>query len=72
MLEDVTQELDIYTDSSMVTTMDEMNVTHKLMGTAWHIANMDISFQCGAMDFPSSTRAELIAIMTALLAVPLN
>jgi len=42
------------------------------MGAAWHIEGEDISFQCSVMDFSSSTRAELTAIMTALLVISMN
>ena len=42
------------------------------MGAGWIIENLDLSFKCGIVHFPSSTRPELIAILTALLAISLN
>src|SRR4051812_416831 len=40
------------------------------MGVGWIVKNLDTSFSCKITDFPSSTRLELAAIVTALLAVP--
>ncbi|EXX54017.1 hypothetical protein RirG_238530 [Rhizophagus irregularis DAOM 197198w] len=42
------------------------------MGAGWIIKDHDLSFSCGVNYHPSSTRPELLAIMTALLAVPNN
>src|SRR6266542_1789563 len=42
------------------------------MGASWVIENTELSFKCGVEHFPSSTRPELMAILTALLAVPLH
>ena len=36
------------------------------------IENTELSFKCGVEHFPSSTRPELMAILTALLAMPLH
>ena len=66
------QPLKVYTDGSMITSSDDNNIIRYFMGVAWYMENIDISFQCGAIDFPSSTRAELIAIMTSLLTIPIN
>ncbi|CAB4402569.1 unnamed protein product [Rhizophagus irregularis] len=43
------------------------------MGVGWIIKDHDLSFSCGINYYPSSTRPELLAIMTAfILAVPSN
>uniref|UniRef100_U9STQ9 RNase H type-1 domain-containing protein n=1 Tax=Rhizophagus irregularis (strain DAOM 181602 / DAOM 197198 / MUCL 43194) TaxID=747089 RepID=U9STQ9_RHIID len=42
------------------------------MGAGWIIKDHDLSFSCGINYHPSFTRPELLAIMTALLAVPNN
>src|SRR6266542_6908106 len=42
------------------------------MGASWVIENTELSFKCGVEHFPSSTRPELMAILTALLAVPMH
>jgi ribonuclease HI len=66
--------VDIYTDGSLV----KENVgdrEKKKMGIGWVVvdgnsSDSSISFKCRIVDWPSSTRAELGAIWTALLAVP--
>ncbi|GBB90714.1 hypothetical protein RclHR1_17780001 [Rhizophagus clarus] len=42
------------------------------MGAGWIVKNTEIDFTCGITYFPSSTRLELLAILTALLTVPIN
>jgi hypothetical protein len=42
------------------------------MGAGWVIQNYDISFTCGIKHHPSSTRPELLAILTAIIAAPDN
>jgi ribonuclease HI len=62
-------EYTIYTDGSM-----DMNVrdtyNNIVMGSGWVVHNTDISFSCGIRYHPSSTRPELLAILTALIAIP--
>jgi len=67
-----TQKLNVFTDGSMIATSDDRVTVHYSIGAAWHIANTTVSFQCGVVDFLLSTRAELMAIMTVLLAIPMN
>jgi hypothetical protein len=61
----------IYTDGSL-----DLNCRNSggevVMGAGWIIKDHDLSFSCGVNYHPSSTRPELLAIMTALLAVPNN
>src|SRR5437868_5215999 len=66
------RELDIYTDGSLVAE-HEGNREGKKMGIGWIVASNDsnknsISFKSRIADWPSSTRAELGVIWTALLA----
>ena len=42
------------------------------MGSGWLIPELEISFVCASKLWPSSTKAELIAIWTAILTVPNN
>jgi len=42
------------------------------MGAEWHIPNTELIFKCGVKNFPSSTCPGLMAILTALLAIPIN
>ncbi|GBB90990.1 hypothetical protein RclHR1_18070005 [Rhizophagus clarus] len=42
------------------------------MGARWIVKNTEIDFTCGIIYFSSSTRPELLAILTALLTVPIN
>src|SRR5205085_3028439 len=67
-------EVDIYTDRSMSIEI-EGDSSKKRMGIGWIIVNnssrnSNISFKGRIVDWPSSTRAELGAIWTALLVVP--
>ncbi|CAB4431822.1 unnamed protein product [Rhizophagus irregularis] len=61
----------IYTDGSL-----DLNCRNSrgevVMGAGWIIKDHDLSFSCSVNYHPSSTRPELLAIMTALLAVPNN
>ncbi|CAB4407837.1 unnamed protein product [Rhizophagus irregularis] len=61
----------IYTDGSL-----DLNCRNfggeVVMGASWIIKDHDLSFSCSVNYHPSSTRPELLAIMTALLAVPSN
>src|SRR6185436_10602681 len=41
-----------------------------VMGSGWYIPELNISFVCASTLWPSSTKAELVAIWTALLAMP--
>ena len=66
--------LDIYTDGSLVVENIGGRETKK-MGIGWVIADdsrkeSSISFSSSIVDWPSSTRAELGAIWSALLVVP--
>ena len=66
--------IDIFTDGSMVGE-DIGGIEKKRMGIGWVIVdeiseNNSISFKSRIVDWPSSTRAELGAIWTALLVVP--
>jgi ribonuclease HI len=68
------REVDIYTDGSMVVE-NEGGSEIKKMGIGWTIVDennsvSNISFKSRIVDWPSSTRAELGAIWTALLVVP--
>ena len=68
------RELDIYTDGSLVVE-HEGNREGKKIGIEWIVASNDsnknsISFKSRIADWPSSTRAELGMIWTALLAAP--
>jgi len=42
------------------------------MGASWVIEDTELSFKCGVEHFPSSTRPELMAILTALLVMPVH
>src|SRR2546430_4234945 len=68
---DYHQSIDIYTDGSLnaskVTTDDAF-----IMGSGWYIPTLDISYGCASTGWPSSTKAELVAIWIAVLAVPSN
>ncbi|GES85235.1 ribonuclease H-like domain-containing protein [Rhizophagus clarus] len=66
-----TNELHIYTDGSLnLNSVDGYNQI--IMGAGWIVKNTEIDFTCGITYFPSSTRSELLAILTALLTVPIN
>lgn len=43
-----------------------------LIGIGWILKSSKLSFSCSISNFPSSTRPELLAIFTAILAVPSN
>ncbi|GES89137.1 ribonuclease H-like domain-containing protein [Rhizophagus clarus] len=66
-----TNKLHIYTDGSLnLNSVDGYNQI--IMGAGWIVKNTEIDFTCGITYFPSSTRLELLAILTALLTVPIN
>jgi ribonuclease HI len=61
----------IYMDSSLDTS--EFNVTgHVIMGAGWILKGLKLSFRCGIVNFPLSTRPEILAILTAIFAIPHN
>jgi len=66
------QVLHIYTDGSMIKSHIPDHEQRISMGAGWVIKDTELSFKCGVEHFPSSTRPELMAILTALLAVPLH
>ncbi|POG58120.1 hypothetical protein GLOIN_2v1790829 [Rhizophagus irregularis DAOM 181602=DAOM 197198] len=63
------QEFHFFTDGSM-----DLNCINNedviVMGAGWILKNTDISFSCGIRFHPSSTKPELLAILTALLVTP--
>src|SRR6185437_16192066 len=65
------QSIDIYTDGSLnaskVTADDAV-----IMGSGWYIPTLDISYGYAFTGWPSSTKVELVAVWTAVLAVPSN
>src|SRR6266487_935154 len=71
------RELDIYTDELLANRGIE-DSSKKVMGIGWVLARKDInsieniSFSSRLADWPSSTRAELGAIWTAVLVAPCN
>jgi exonuclease III/ribonuclease HI len=64
-----TRDYHIYTDGSLDFNSKDAN-GNVIMGSGWILQHSDISFACGLRYFPSSTRPELLAILTALLAIP--
>ena len=66
--------LKFYTDGSLKSTVDQSNnIKETKMGAGWINADMQSQrFRCQLMNWPSSTRAELTAIWTALLTAPKN
>ncbi|CAB4403351.1 unnamed protein product [Rhizophagus irregularis] len=63
------QEFHFFTDGSMdLNCINNEDVV--VMGAGWILKNTDISFSCGIRFHPSSTRPELLAILTALLVAP--
>lgn len=66
-----TNDYHIYTDGSL--NIKETDIGGRTtMGAGWILKNSEISFGCGISCFPSSTRPELLAIFTAILATPAN
>ena len=61
--------LDFYTDGLLDASVNTPDGT-PIMGSGWIIPSLNITFGCASTMWPSSTKAELIAIWTALLAVP--
>jgi ribonuclease HI len=65
------KDFHIYTDGSLDTS--EFNVTgHVTMGAEWILKGSELSFECSIINFPSSTRPEILVILTAILATPNN
>lgn len=63
------QKFHFYTNGSMdLNCLDNEHVV--VMGAGWIIKNSNISFSCRVRFHPSSTKPELLAILTALLAAP--
>jgi len=62
-------EVKVYTDGSMKNILEEDH-----MGLGWVIIDQEninhMTFRCNLEKFPSSTRAELMAILTALIVMP--
>jgi len=69
---DKREGLRIYTDGSLINAYSLTQDTRVAMGAGWILEDSNISFQYGVESFPSLTRSELMAILTALLAVPLS
>ncbi|GBC06450.1 hypothetical protein RclHR1_06840004 [Rhizophagus clarus] len=65
-----TNELHIYTDRSLNPNLVN-GYNQIIMGAGWIVKNTKIDFICGITYFSSSTRPELLAILTALLTVPI-
>ena len=66
-----TTALEIYTDGSLDSNIRDSNDS-PIMGSGWIIPTLNILYGCSSTMWPSSTKAELIAIWTALLAIPLS
>ena len=62
--------IDIYTDGSLNKLLTTSNGAF-IMGSGWIIPQLDIKYGCASTHWPSSTKAELIAIWTAILAIPI-
>ena len=62
--------IDIYTDGSLNKLLTISNGAF-IMGSGWIIPQLDIKYGCASTHWPSSTKAELIAIWTAILAIPI-
>jgi len=63
------KDIDIYTDGSLL----DLGKSSCKMGIGWFIANNNTQkqqFQASIERFPSSTKAEIIAVLTALLVCP--
>ena len=60
-------KIEFYTDGSIDPDSEDDTT---IMGSSWTILDIPLSFSCAVVNWPSSTRAELIAIWTALLASP--
>jgi ribonuclease HI len=61
----------IYMDGSL--DISEFNITsHVIMGARWILKGSELSFRCGIVNFPSSMRPEILAILTAIFATPHN
>jgi ribonuclease HI len=66
-------EYEYYTDGSLIDRGTEGEIKETKMGAAWIQTEGPVplsSFKCGVVDWPSSCRAEVTAILVALLATP--
>ena len=66
-------EYEYYTDGSLINRGKEGDIEEIQMGAAWIQTKGPVPlscFKCGVMDWPSSCRAEVTAILVALLATP--
>src|SRR6266487_1834566 len=61
--------IEFYTDGSLAKNKSSEKMG---MGSGWISLNGNCSFSCSTSTWPSFTRAELLAIYTALLTVPIN
>jgi hypothetical protein len=62
------KDFHIYTDSSLDTS--EFNVTdYVVIGAGWILKGSELSFEYGILNFPSSTRPEILAIFTAIFVI---
>ena len=61
--------IEIYTDGSLA---ENKSSGQYEMGSGWISVENNCSFYCSTKTWPSSTRAELLAIYTALLTLPLK
>lgn len=67
-----TNPIKIYTDGSLMQKSTQQGQLAKFMGFGWHIEGYNLS-ACGNLEgFPSSTKPEIMAIMTALLTIPMG
>ena len=65
------QYLEIYTDGSLISPL----TPSCKMGIGWFVANINqqrVQFQASLKHFPSSTKAEIVAVLTALITCPPN
>ena len=63
------QTLEFYTDGSLDSSKRSSDDA-TIMGSSWIVPNLNISYSCASINWPSSTKAELVAIWTAMLAAP--
>ena len=65
-----------YTDGSLASKHIRRDLSRpeniSFMGSGWHILQTNKRFNCGSQFWPSSTKAELIAIWTFILTLPSN
>jgi exonuclease III/ribonuclease HI len=73
VLQGTSWEYEYYTDGSLIDRGIEEEAKETRMGAAWIQTKGPMllsSFKCGIQDWPSSCRAEAVAILIALLATP--